>query len=45
MSRFTPEVSRNHNNFKRALLAEFSTKKTKTITVGIKKEAESIVLV
>ena len=31
--------------FKRALLAEFSTKKTKTITVCIRKEAGSIVLV
>ena len=45
MSRFTPEVSRNRTIFKRALLAEFSTKKTKTITVGKRKEAGSIVLV
>ena len=45
MSRFTPEVSRNHTIFKRALLAEFSMKQTKTISVGKRKEAGSIVMV
>ena len=45
MSRFTPEVSRSHTIFKRALFAEFSAKKTNTITVGKRKEAGSIVLV